>query len=296
MALLLSYSTWGMPTVPIATAVAHCARLGFDGLELTVIPGWSTDAAGLDAAARRRIRALYDEHGLELCGVTGNTPLLVSDPDERARNLERLCGYIDLTAELQRPGERLAVSTTSGGQSADWDGAKGTLVEHCGELAAYAARRGVIVGLEPHVGAALHTPEQVLWLLEQVDSPALRVHFDISHFNVQGYDMETVIAQLAPHSVHTHLKDERGRAPDHQFLIPGEGECDYVRYLRAMDRAGYDGHITVEISVMVQRRSDYDPLAVAARSYGVLAQAFERAGIARGVRRGPPTRPSGPAG
>ena len=31
------------------SAVAHCAALGFDGLELTVIPGWTTDAAGLDA-------------------------------------------------------------------------------------------------------------------------------------------------------------------------------------------------------------------------------------------------------
>ena len=41
----LAYSTWGMPTVPIETAVAHCAALGFDGLELTVIPGWTTDAA-----------------------------------------------------------------------------------------------------------------------------------------------------------------------------------------------------------------------------------------------------------
>ena len=26
---------------------------------------------------------------------------------------------------------------------------------------------------------------------------------------------------------HTHVKDERGIAPDHEFLIPGEGEMDY---------------------------------------------------------------------
>ena len=37
--------------------------------------------------------------------------------------------------------------------------------------------------------------------------------------------------------------------PNHEFLIPGEGEMDYVRYLRAMDQAGYDGHIVVEISL-----------------------------------------------
>ena len=48
-----------------------------------------------------------------------------------------------------------------------------------------------------------------------------------------------------------------------------------------MQRAGYDGHIVVEISLMVQARPDYDPLAAAARSYRVLSRAFEAAGIAR---------------
>ena len=57
---------------------------------------------------------------------------------------------------------------------------------------------------------------------------------------------------------------------------------DYVRYLRAMERAGYDGHIVVEVSLMVQRRPDYDPLAAATRSYEVLALAFAEAGVPRG--------------
>jgi sugar phosphate isomerase/epimerase len=93
--------------------------------------------------------------------------------------------------------------------------------------------------------------------------------------------MEEVVAQLAPHSAHTHVKDERGRAPDHEFLIPGEGEMDYPGYLRAMERAGYAGHIVVEISLMVQRRPGYDPLAAATRSYNVLRRAFAEAGVDR---------------
>src|SRR3712207_4501534 len=115
MTMYLSHSTWGMPTVPIEVAVAHCAALGFDGLELTVIPGWTTDATTLDAAARRRIRRLYDDHRLALCGLSGNTPLLAPDPAEHARNMTRFRDYLDLAAELQLPGERLTVSTTSGG-------------------------------------------------------------------------------------------------------------------------------------------------------------------------------------
>jgi sugar phosphate isomerase/epimerase len=278
----LSHSTWGMPRIPIDVAVAHCAGLGFDGLELTVIPGWVTDAAGLDTCERRRIRNLYDDHQLELCGLSGNTPLLAVNETDHARGMARLQSYLDLAAELQRPGQCLTVSTTSGGDPDDWDRDKSMLIDRFGELAEYAQRAGVLIAMEPHVGAALHRPEQALWLLEQVSSPGLTIHFDISHFNVQGMPMEPVIAQLAPHSAHTHVKDERGVAPDHEFLIPGEGEMDYVRYLKAMERAGYDGHIVVEISLMVQRRPDYDALAAASQSYRVLARAFDHAGISRG--------------
>lgn len=39
----LGYSTWGMPTVPVDIALAHLAELGFDGVESTVIPGYSTE-------------------------------------------------------------------------------------------------------------------------------------------------------------------------------------------------------------------------------------------------------------
>ncbi|MBW3633669.1 MAG: sugar phosphate isomerase/epimerase [Chloroflexi bacterium] len=281
LTMLLSHSTWGMPRVPIEAAVAHCAALGFDGLEMTVIPGWVSDAAGLDVGARRQIRKLYDDHRLELCGISGNTPILASSPAEHTQNMTRFRGYLDMAADLQHPGEQLTVSTTSGGAPEEWEQVKGTLVERFGQLADHAQRVGVMVGMEPHVGAALHRPDQALWLLEQVSSPALTIHFDISHFNVQGMAMESVIEQLAPHSAHTHVKDERGIAPDHEFLIPGEGEMDYVRYLKAMDRAGYTGHIVVEISLMVQRRPDYDALEAATQSYHVLSRAFEEAGISR---------------
>jgi sugar phosphate isomerase/epimerase len=279
--MLLSYSTWGMPQVPIDAAVAHCATLGFDGLELTVIPGWSTDAAGLDSSDRRRVRKLYDDHHLELCGMSGNTQLLVDDPNVRHENMTRFRSYLDLASELQQPDEHLTVSTTSSGEPGEWDSRKRELVERFGDLATYAQRVGVIVGMEPHVGATLCRPEQVLWLIEQINSPALTIHFDISHFNVQGLDMDETVAYLAPHSLHTHVKDERGIAPNHEFLIPGEGDMDYVGYLKAMDRAGYDGHIVVEVSLMVQRRPKYDPFAAATQSYNVLSQAFVDASISR---------------
>jgi sugar phosphate isomerase/epimerase len=87
------------------------------------------------------------------------------------------------------------------------------------------------------------------------------------------------VPKLAADSVHTHLKDQRGNYPNHQFVVPGEGDFDFPRYLRAMERAGYEGAITIEISKMVQERPGYDPAEVVARSYDVLTRAADEAGV-----------------
>ena len=92
---------------------------------------------------------------------------------------------------------------------------------------------------------------------------------------------------LVPFAVHTDLKDQRGRSPDHEFLVPGEGDFDFARYLRALDGAGYTGDVTVEISVMVQRRPDYDPAEVAARSNRTLVEAARVSGVPLAYRGAP---------
>lgn len=284
----LGYSTWGMPTVPIDIAVAHLAALGFDGLELTVIPGYSTELSTLDAAERRRIRGIVAAAGLQLPAVAGHTSLLAEDPEQHRRNLARLHGAVDLCPDLAVGGQVPSLNTTVGAKPEDWDRLRETMAERVGALAEYAGGRGAKLAIEPHVGSLLDRPERVTWLFEQVKSPHLGLNFDISHFNVVGLPIEQTVPLLAPLAIHTHVKDERGLAPDHQFLIPGEGEFDYARYLRAMEEAGYNGFITVEVSVMVQRRPDYDPLAAAAQSYQVLSDAFDKAGIARPRPAGTP--------
>ena len=280
----LSFSTWGMQATPIDKAVQHCVMLGYDGLELTIIPGWPTDAATMSVSERKRIRQLYDDAGLELCGISGNVALLNDDAARDSAEESRFRGYLDFAAEIQQPGASLIVTTISGGVPGEWNAHKHRFVETTGRLAEYAKQRGVMIGIEPHAGHALRTPDDALWLVDQVDSHGLTIHFDISHFNVQGIPMEEAVAKLTPVSRHTHVKDERGIFPEHEFLIPGEGEMDYPRYLRLMSEAGYDGHIVVEISLMVQRRPDYDPLAAATQSYEVLSRAFDTTGISRSRR------------
>jgi sugar phosphate isomerase/epimerase len=277
----IGYCTWGMPTVPVDTFVPFLAGLGYDGIELTVIPGYTTELSRLDAAERKRIAQMLKDNHLELPAIAGHTSIVERDPDVAAQHWKRLTDAVDLATDWALDGSPPPIDTTVGGMSADWDSLRDLLFERMGELVRYGEQHGVVIAVEPHVGNMLDSVDRVLELLDAIRSPFLKLNFDISHFNVQGVPYQDSVAALAPHSVHTHVKSERGRAPHHEFLIPGEAEFDWVGYLHAMREHGYDDYITAEVSIMVQRRPGYDPLAAAEQTYRTLARAFEQAGIAR---------------
>ena len=280
----LGYSTWGMPTVPVEAAIRHLAQTGFDGIELTVIPGYTTELSTLDSDERRRVAKLLKNYHLALPAIAAHSSLLETDLDAHTRNFWRLKGAIDLAVDLTQGDAVPAINTTPGGRPSQWEGQKELLVERTGNLVEYAQSRGVTIAMEPHVGAIIDTPAKMIELLKLVGSPNLKVNFDISHFDIVGMTIEETVTALAAHSVHTHVKDQRGRYPEFEFLIPGEGDFDYVEYLQAMQTHGYDGFITAEVSMMVQRRTNFDPLAAAALSYETLSRAFVETGINRQIQ------------
>jgi sugar phosphate isomerase/epimerase len=283
--LRLCFSTWSMQKPSADDMIRTLAEIGFDSVELTVIPPWSTELDTLDKAERRRIRKLLDDHGLALPAIAGHRPLLAQDPAEHAENWRRLIGAIDLCVDWAGPEGPPCLDTTAGGKGdSEWAEKGDLLVERVSKLCDYAAERGVTIGIEPHIADILETPQRTLELLRIVNRPNLKVTFDISHFNIQGIPIEESVSALAPVACFTHIKDEDGRAPNHRFLIPGEGVFDYVRYLKAMDRAGWTGDVGVEISLMVQRRPNYDWIAAARQSYDVVSRAFVEASVPREKR------------
>ncbi len=277
----LGFSTWGMPAVPIDAIVRHLSGLGFDGVELTVLSHHTTALESLTSDERRCILNLLREHNLQLPAIAGHVSLMDEDSANHAANLHRLKQTIDLAVDWAGPDGPPVIDTTAGGAPEDWDSKLDMLVERIQEAAQYAESQGVTIAIEPHVGSIIDTPDRTTEVIRRVGSDAVAVNFDISHFNVMGIGIEESVSKLAPLARHTHVKDERGVVPDFEFLVPGEGEFDYVAYLKSMQRHGYTGFITAEISNMVQRRTPYYPLAVATQTYEVLAQAFNDAGIER---------------
>ena len=272
----IGYSTWGMPQVEIDEAVGHLSSLGYDGIEITVIPGYTTELSTLTHDERCRIRNLFKKHNMEMPAIAGHTSLLEPNVRQHKTNMKRLKDTVELAADLTMGELVPCLDTTPGGKPEEWSDARDRLLNELGDLVAFGTSYGVNIAIEPHIGCCLCDIERTLWLLKQINSNYLKLNYDISHFEVAGVPTSESVAALAPHSIHTHVKDQRGRAPDFEFLIPGEGDFDYVEYLDAMEAAGYNDYITVEISMMVQNRDDYDPLEAAGLAYLTLENAFEK--------------------
>ncbi len=279
--MLLGYSSWGMPHIPYDQTIEHCARLGYDSLELTVSDGWSTEAAKLDASDRRRIRELFDRNEIELSGLIGNTPVLAGSEREWQRSLRLLESYFELAADLQRDGESLPVSCISYGAVGSWERDRDLAAEllRAGGGAGGGAGRRARRRAARDVRAAHARGREVAGRDGRLAGAADRAR----HQPLQRAGDRPGPRRRAAGAA-DRLQPRQGRArqlPGLRLPRPGRGRMDYVGFLRAMERAGYRGAVAVEISPFVQRRLGFDALAVARRSYEVVAAEWEKAGVAR---------------
>jgi sugar phosphate isomerase/epimerase len=269
-----------MRDLPLERQIEIVRRAGYVGICLVSDPHFSSlDPATTSAAECRRVRALLNSADLALTAIAGHANLLEPDPAARAANMDRIRAGLDLAHDLAGPAGPPPLVTMGYGTSETYGVDREALAERFAELAEHAATTGGVLALEAHVGQAMDAPERVVWLMEAVGSPHFRLNLDNSHFEVMGRDMDEYLPMLVPYAVHTDLKDQRGRSPAHEFLVPGEGDFDYGRYMRALGTAGYSGYLTVEISVMVQHRADYDPAEVAMRSFRTVVEAAREASV-----------------
>ena len=274
----LGFSLYGMRSLSVSEAIATCAKIGYDCVELPVQSGWPGDSSN-PAENPKRIRAALDEHKIRLSGLMENLHAAVDDQRHQS-NLSRLAAAAKF-GHLLAPDNPPVIETILGGRPADWDSVKQRMAARLRDWAKVAKSNKTIVAIKAHVGGAMHLPEHPVWLAKQVDSPWIKCAYDYSHFELRGVDMARSVKMLVPHSEFIHVKDSRGDANKVQFLLPGDGRIDYVKLLKLIAAAGYQRDIFVEVSGQIHGKSGYDPVAAAKRCYANLAPAFDKAGIRR---------------
>lgn len=291
MSVKLGFNTWSMPASSFEQAITLCARLGYDSLEIAVSEGWSTDIDSLPPTVGPAWRRRAAELGVSISSLTVNAPTVVGQHDWR-KSRERIMRSIELAASLTADGDSPCLSLGASQprvfgapalelSESDWQAEKARIVDRFAEIADLALPSGVRVALEPNVSTFVRRPEQFIYVWREVNRTNFGLNLDISHFAAQGDDSAVIVSQLAKYAFVSEVKDVRGRAPNHEFSIPGEGEFDFASFIGHMYRSGYNGSIAVEISVQRQRHPGYDPQAAAAAAYFVMSTAFEAAGVPR---------------
>ncbi len=267
----LGYGLYGMRSIPHMEGLGHIARIGYKHAEITLRPGWDTEPKLLNAASRKAIRQRISDLGLTLVDVMeGMQPASNATVET---NLERLRMAAEVAHECS-PGAPALIQCPIGGRP-------GTFMERrqamADELAIWASKLDaldVTFCIKPHSKQAMGRPDDMLWMLQQVNHPRLRGVYDYGHFMAFGLDLVSTIRQLGKHVGFIHIKDAVGKAPDHRFVLPGDGGVDYALFLKTMAEVGYQGPIVVEVSTDVFSQPGYDPVGTAERVWAKLSPVF----------------------
>lgn len=275
----LCIGTYGMPGMKLEDAINAIADIGFDGVELAVMPGYDGEPATLSTARRGEIVALLQNRNLRLVALMEHL-YPTEDDAQHQQALERLRRSMQLARDLK--GEPPMIQTVLGGGT--WEAKKEMFRDRLADWVRLAEEHEVKLAIKPHRGGALSQPSEAVWLMEQLSQPTcLGMVYDYSHYAFRGLPLEASLRQARPYIVYVALKDAVQEGDKVVFKLPGEsGTFDYVYLLGYLQQSGYGGAYCCEVSSQVSKQPGYDPIAAAKTCYQHMRAAFEKAGVERG--------------
>ncbi len=166
-----------------------------------------------------------------------------ADPDVRARAREVLVQGIDLCADLHIPVLQLA------GYFAYYEdahpNARQWYVDCLRAGAEYAARRGVLLGIENVDGTDITSISAAMAVVEEVGSPWLQLYPDLGNLAEQGLDPIRELRRGDGHMLALHAKDVRRGEP--RRVPMGGGIVDWDASFAELARQHWSGRLMIEM-------------------------------------------------
>ncbi|WP_276255911.1 hydroxypyruvate isomerase family protein [Halomontanus rarus] len=224
--------------------IAHAAALGLEAVEFFDIEG----------ADRTAVREASEAHGVDIAasltvGVAANVGAdgdSITDPslhEEAVADVER---SLEMGQEL---GAETLIVTVGPERDDLPPGAEHRAIVNVLKDAAPAAEdAGITLVLEPlnnpvdHQGYYLDSSYEAYEIVDAVDSPRVKVLYDIYHQQITEGNVIDNVREHAEFIGHYHVADVPGR---HE---PGTGEINYANVFDAIEETGYDGYVGLEFS------------------------------------------------
>jgi sugar phosphate isomerase/epimerase len=278
MTIKLGYSTYALQMVDPFEALPKIRETGYEALEICVSDEWPTAPGKFDVDKQRMLAGVSKKLGFTSPILFGNIDVCAPE-SEREAMMKKTLAKFQMAHELHYDDTPVLITTTAGHHKPPWDSGREQIRDSFLRLGDLAAEHGVIIAVEAHAGTDFETPEKAVWLMEQTRHPNLKLDLDISHFYVEGAEVEHSVDVCAPHSVMVHVKDGSKVDGKIQFCLTGAGTMDLTGFVRATKKNGLsDLPIYAEVSVQQSRLYDYDPWWAAKFCYDALDRARQAVG------------------
>lgn len=275
----LGIGTYGMKGRALEDSIRLIAQIGFDSLEIAVIPGYDGEPASMPSERRAAVRQLLARHQLRLTALMENLPPAAADAEHRAQ-LDRLRGVLALARELAPAAPPLVETVLGGGK---WDDRRTLLRDRLGDWLRLFDDAGVLLAIKPHRSNAMSRPADAIWLMDQLGRPArLKMVYDYSHYALRDMPLAETIGESLPVTAHVALKDAAADGQRVAFRLAGEtGTVDYPRLFRLFYDGGYRGDFCCEVSAQVSSQPGYDAASAARTCYANMSRAMAAAEVRR---------------
>ena len=237
------------------------------GFQLLLVGGWYS-ASLLTRSAREEIVALQAHLGL--LQALGCTVFIIAETSNAIHGDRNRA--LSASPRLDRPG---------------W----ARFGEKLTEVADHVDAAGMRLAYHHHLGTVVESGEDLERFLEST-GPSVGMTIDTGHAALGGVDAVWLIRTHPQRVTHVHCKDIRGeifrkiKAEGASFLsgvlhgmftVPGDGDIDFRKVVRALAAIGYSGWIIVE--------AEQDPAIADPRRYGELGlTTLRREAAAAGLR------------
>ncbi len=273
MTFKYGYSTYALKMVDPFEAVQKIKEIGYEELEICVRDGYPTAPGVFGVDQQRKLAALSQKLGFPSPILFGAINVCVPESGREAMMKDAVAKF-QFARELHYDDTPTLITTTGGRDMGGWDPGKEDIRDAFLRLADVAAEHDVIIAIEAHAWTEFELPEKASWMMEQTRHPNLKLDLDVSHFYVEGADVEHSVDLCAADAVMVHVKDGKKVDGVHRFSLTGDGNLDLVGFMRALKRNHIDHMaINVEVSVHQSEAPDYDPWWAAKFSRDALVEA-----------------------
>ena len=216
-------------------------KWGFQTIEIPV-----EDPSHIDPA---HVKAELDKHGLvcgSICACMGPDRDLRGTPAAQKTGLSYMKKLIDQMVVLDCPSligpVYSAVGRADAVPPAEYKQQWKTVVAHLRTLCDYAESKGRQVCLEPlnrFETDFINTCDQGLQMIKDVGSPALKLHLDTFHMNIEEKNQANAIRKAGKLLGHFHAcGSDRG--------TPGKDHIDWKSIAAALKAIKYKGDVVIE--------------------------------------------------